>query len=200
MNTPLSHLINMPDDIGMYEPRIEHAPIGTLIRKAKSDREEVRAKAEATAFMMQHGLQATTTDEEERIAEQQFHRHIQHLPIDTHKINHPAVILKLTAMLSEYDHEVVRDAAQMRQYVTNRLLEESDSKMPAQQRLAALKLLGQITEVGLFTERTEITVKTMPMENLEAKLYDKLKTLLPQEYTAIAREVRGAEESANETH
>ena len=96
--------------------------------------------------------------------------------------------MKLGALLSEYDHEVVRDAVQMRQYITNRLLEESDPKMPAGQRLKALQMLGQITEVGLFTERVEMTVKTMPMDNLEAKLYSKLKTLLPQEYTEILNE------------
>jgi len=193
MNKILQHLVDLPDDVSDYEPRIEHASLSALIRSEKNDKEGALARAKTVAMLFNHGMEAELDEEEEHVATQQFHRHLQHMPIQTNVLTKPGIVMKLSALLSEYDHEVVRDAVQMRQYVTNRLLEESDPKMPAGQRLRALQMLGQITEIGLFTERVEMTVKTMPMDNLEARLYDKLKTLLPQEYTEILNETKDAE-------
>jgi len=178
MDIPLQHLIDT-DEYEAIEPPVERGDISRMLRTPDSPREEILAKARSTATLMAAGMQVSMSDEEETEALRQFHRETQQLPIQP--ASRPAVILKLAALLSEYDHEVVEDAARMRNYVTNRLLEESDPKQPASQRLAALKLLGQITEVGLFTERTEITVKQLPAETLEAKLYEKLKLLLPSE-------------------
>ena len=178
MLTPLHHLIE-ESEYDCIEPQVERAALDSLLRRPRSPREEVVAKTKSAAVLLAAGMQVSMSDEEETEALRQFHRETQQLPI--RPPDRPAVILKLAALLSEYDHEVVKDATQMRQYVTNRLLEESDPKQPASQRLAALRLLGQITEVGLFTERTEITVKQMPVETLEAKLHEKLKLLLPSE-------------------
>jgi len=188
MESLLEHLIRMPEDLGTYEPTIERAPAKELIRDASSDRELIKAKAKTTATMLQHGLEATIDDAENDKALQQFHRHIQQLPIEPHTLNSPAVVLKLTALLSEYDHEVVQDAAQMRTYITNRLLEESGPDKPANVRMRALENLGKITGVDLFTERSEVTVKTITTENLEQRLHDRLRTLMPDEYRRIMEE------------
>jgi len=188
METPLAHLLTMPDDIGAYEPHIERAPLSHLMHQARNDREDLQARVKTTATLLQHGMEASIDEEEESTATQQFNRIIQQLPLQTNTLNKPGIVLKLAAMMGEYDHEVVRDAAQMRQYVTNRLLEESEATKPGPTRMRALQLLGTITEVGLFTERTEVTVKTMPMESLEARLHDKLRMLLPAEYNAIVHE------------
>lgn len=188
MQTILQHLIDLPEEIETYEPRVEHAPLDTLIRSPETEREAVEAKAKTTAVLFQHGMEATMDSEEELEATKQFHRLLQHKPMELNRINQPGIILKLAALLSEYDYEVLRDAEQMRTYVTNRLLEESHPDMPANVRLRALENLGKITEVGLFTERTEITVKTMSLENLEAKLHERLITLLPAEYAEILNE------------
>lgn len=86
------------------------------------------------------------------------------------ELKRPAVVLHLEALLSEYDHEIIKDATQVRQYVTNRLLEESAPDKDPKQSLRALQMLGNITEVGLFTERVEVTVKQQSTEELEDKL------------------------------
>ena len=182
---PLQHLIDLDDDYGAYEPHVEHAPLNTLMRPAASEEEEVLARTKTTATLIAHGLEATMDDEEELTAQQEFHKHLQSRPMALSRLDKPGIVLKLAALLSEYDHQVIQDADQLRRYTTNRLIEESDPKMPASQRLNALKLLGQITEIGLFTERTEITVKTQSLESLEAKLHEKLITLLPTEYKDI---------------
>jgi len=93
------------------------------------------------------------------------------------ELKRPAVVLHLEALLSEYDHAIIQDATQVRQYVTNRLLEESSPDKDPKQSLRALQMLGNITEVGLFTERTEITIKQQTTEELEDKLKQALEII-----------------------
>ena len=95
--------------------------------------------------------------------------------------------MKLATILNEYDHKVVEDTAQMRTYVTNKLLEISscgDSK----QELRALELLGKISDVGLFSEKTEINV-THTTESLEHSIKDKINRLMGQVHDAEFEEV-----------
>ena len=75
--------------------------------------------------------------------------------------------------------ELMQSPAKLRDHVKLRLLAESEPAMPSSVRLRALEALGKISEVGLFAERTEITIKAMPVDELEAKLRAKLQHLLP---------------------
>ncbi len=93
------------------------------------------------------------------------------------ELKRPAVVLHLEALLTEYDHEIIQDATQVRRYVTNRLIEESSPDKDPKQTLRALQMLGNITEVGLFTERVEVTVKQQSTEELEDKLLKALAIL-----------------------
>ena len=93
------------------------------------------------------------------------------------ELKRPAVVLHLEALLTEYDHEIIQDATSVRRYVTHRLLEESGPDKDPKQSLRALQLLGNITEVGLFTERVEVTVKQQSTEELEDKLMKALAIL-----------------------
>lgn len=82
----------------------------------------------------------------------------------------------LGGLLNAYDMLVVQDAAQLRTYVTNKLVAESDNP-DARIRMQALKMLGQITDVGLFTEKTEITINNRANGELENLLREKLNKL-----------------------
>lgn len=100
------------------------------------------------------------------------------MAFDTHAVNSdlvtdPASIVHLRLMLTEYDREVVMNAASLRNYVTNKLLEETGSA-DARIRIKALELLGKISDVGLFTEKTEVTFRHRPTEELERILREKL--------------------------
>jgi hypothetical protein len=81
------------------------------------------------------------------------------------------------SILQEYDMEVVHEAKSLRHYVTNKLIVESDN-MDARIRMKALELLGKISDVGLFTERTEVTVTNRSTSELEDVLKSKLKKLM----------------------
>ncbi len=89
----------------------------------------------------------------------------------------PAGSIRVHNIISEYDQLVVHDAIQIRTYVTNKLIIESDSIDP-RIRIKALELLGKISDVGLFSERTEITITNKSTLELENSLKDKLKRLM----------------------
>lgn len=88
----------------------------------------------------------------------------------------PAVILELDEMLTEFGHSVVKNAVQIRTFVTNKLLLESANPDP-RVRIRALELLGKISDVGLFTERSEVTVTHRSTEELRKSLREKLDSL-----------------------
>lgn len=103
------------------------------------------------------------------------------------KLYNTYTAMKLATILNEYDHKVVEDAAQMRTYVTNKLIEVSgcgDTK----QELRALELLGKISDVGLFSEKTEINV-THTTGQLEHAIKDRINRLMGQIHEAEFEEV-----------
>jgi len=88
-------------------------------------------------------------------------------------LSSPGTVVHLKAILDEYDKAVVESSAQIRTYVTNKLLVESTNPDP-RIRIKALEMLGKISDVGLFTEKTEITMRHRPTEELEQLLRERL--------------------------
>jgi hypothetical protein len=78
-------------------------------------------------------------------------------------------IAYLAGLVSQYDTLVVQELADLKRYVVNRLIEETnhpDGKI----RLTALKSLGEVDGVDAFKKRTEITIKQQSIEEVEAEL------------------------------
>tara|TARA_R100000963_G_C4618795_1_gene86944 strand:+ start:80 stop:679 length:600 start_codon:yes stop_codon:yes gene_type:complete len=94
----------------------------------------------------------------------------------------PATVKHLYAMLSDYDHQVVQEAVQLRRFVTNKLIEDTGLNDP-RHRLKALELLGKISDVGLFSEKTEVIVKHATTEELEKQIRSKLASIIGHEKT-----------------
>lgn len=95
-------------------------------------------------------------------------------------LSSPGTVVHLKAILSEYDKQVVQSAVQLRTYITNRLLLDSAHTDP-RIRLKALELLGKISDVGLFTEKAEITLRHRPTEELEQMLRERLSKVVEGE-------------------
>ena len=95
------------------------------------------------------------------------------VPATEEILSSPGVVVQIKAILSCYDKAVVESAAQIRTYVTNRLIVESTDKN-ANIRMRALEMLGKISDVGLFTDKTEITMRHRPTEELELLLRERL--------------------------
>jgi len=95
-------------------------------------------------------------------------------------LSRPGVVMHLAAILDEYDKVVVKSANQLRTYVTNKLVLESENADP-RIRIKALEMLGKISDVGLFTDKTEITMRHRPTEELEQMLRERLTKVIEGE-------------------
>lgn len=89
----------------------------------------------------------------------------------------PASIRAIDRALKEFSHVVVENSAQLRHYVTNKLIEETDNPDP-RIRVRALELLGKISDVGLFADKTEVTVTHQTTNDLKESLREKLMKLV----------------------
>lgn len=85
----------------------------------------------------------------------------------------PAAVQRLVGMLTAYDWEFVQQAKELRGYTVAKLLEETENPN-ANIRLKALGLLGKVTEVGLFTEKIEVTKAPASDAELDARIKEKL--------------------------
>jgi hypothetical protein len=93
-----------------------------------------------------------------------------------------ATAMKLAAILNDYDKQVVRDAHQLRTYITNKLIVLSASGNHGTE-LRALELLGKTSDVGLFLDKSEVTVVHTNSADLGESLKTKIQNILSRNYT-----------------
>lgn len=79
--------------------------------------------------------------------------------------------------LRTYGQQLAMDAAEARAAITNKLMELADCGDPRYE-LKALELLGKHSDIGIFTERSEITVNYNSPEDLEKAIKERVKNLL----------------------
>ena len=89
----------------------------------------------------------------------------------------PASLLLTNSILKEFGQSVVESSMQIRHLVTNKLLLETDNPDP-RVRIRALELLGKISDVGLFAEKSEVTITHQSTDDLREKLRSKLAKLV----------------------
>ena len=89
----------------------------------------------------------------------------------------PASLLLTNSILKEFGQSVVESSMQIRHLVTNKLLLETDNPDP-RVRIRALELLGKISDVGLFAEKSEVTITHQSTDDLREKLRSKLSKLV----------------------
>lgn len=104
-------------------------------------------------------------------------------------------IAYLAGMVAEYDSMIVREYADLKKYVVNKLIQETDHP-DAKIRVTALKALGEVDGVDAFKKRTEVTVKQQSLEEVELELKETLSKLKnravmaePQDITDIQAKV-----------
>jgi len=97
----------------------------------------------------------------------------------------PASLLMTNSILQEFGQSVAESAVQIRYLVTNKLVLETDNPDP-RVRIRALELLGKISDVGLFAEKSEVTIMHQSTDALRNKLRSKLAKLVnPEEEDSI---------------
>lgn len=158
-------------------------PANTAEQIAPTLQENARVAANTANIMFELGMPFEMTADDEEEARKLF------AEVDKKKsssskaqANPPqlyqgSVALKLSALLTEYDHRVVLDATQARTYIMNRLLEIS-SCGETKQELRALELMGKMSDIGAFSEKSEVTVTHRTSGDLKQILQEKISRLL----------------------
>jgi hypothetical protein len=88
------------------------------------------------------------------------------------------------AILKKYDFQAVADAQQARNLITNKLIELADCG-DLKIEIKALELLGKHSDIGIFTERSEITVHHTTSQSLENSIKERIKRLLHSDVVDI---------------
>lgn len=81
----------------------------------------------------------------------------------------PGTLVNLEAILTEWDHEVLDVHRRLRNFVTNKLIMESNDEDP-KVRLKALELLGKTTGVNAFSDRVDINISHRTVADIEVEL------------------------------
>jgi len=139
------------------------------------------AAANAARLLMEHGLEAPPPTPEDKETAAALATSYAQDPARASSVATPqrigslppAAVMLTAEILKNFGHEIVTDAVKVRHLVMNKLVQESENPDP-RIRIRALELLGKITDVGLFTDRSEVTVTHQTTEDLREKLREKL--------------------------
>lgn len=83
----------------------------------------------------------------------------------------------VTTLVKKFNFPSFADALEARQFITNKLVLLADCGDPKIE-IRALELLGKHSDIGLFTERSEVTVHHTTSETLENSIKERIKRLL----------------------
>lgn len=154
-------------------PPIERVQVTAL--PPLSERERIHAAAQTAVSLMQLGEEIEVTDDDANIARSVFETGRK---LTSYEMQMPGIVMKLSALLDEYDYALVNDASRIRNYVINRLIEESTDPKKS---LKALELLGKVATVDVFVERKELVLTSQTTNEIENRLKDSLAILLNAE-------------------
>lgn len=99
-------------------------------------------------------------------------------------VTQPGVARHAAAILKRYDYQAIEDAQQARSFITNKLIELADCG-DAKIEIKALELLGKHSDIGIFTERSEITIHHKSSVELENSIKERIKRLLNSDIVDI---------------
>ena len=87
-------------------------------------------------------------------------------------------------LVKRFDFQSFSDQLQARNFITNKLVSLADSGDPKVE-LKALELLGKHSDIGLFTERSEITIHHTTSSSLENSIKERIKRLMNADVTDV---------------
>lgn len=153
-------------------PPIEDTALGPPVKLTVRERIDAAANT-VLALSELTGKEPEVQPEEETLARDLFVEGRDPTPVE---MQMPGSVLKLKALLDEYDHSLIKDAGKIRNYVVNRLIEESQTVDP-KVRIKALELLGRLSDVGAFTEKHVVSIVHQPTAEIENRIKEALDRL-----------------------
>ena len=100
------------------------------------------------------------------------------------QLQQPNTAFAASLFLKTYANRIAADVNEMRSAITAKLMEIANCGDPRYE-LKALELLGKHSDIGLFTERSEITVHHTTSKSLEDSIKERVKRLLNAEVTDV---------------
>jgi|TARA_R110000744_G_scaffold194712_2_gene313644 hypothetical protein len=168
--------------------------------------ERTAALAKTVSLLEDHGLDTTPDADDQDVAAALATSFAQDPDKTSRKVTTrraakltPASIKMAGAIIEEFNHSVVESSKQLRNLVTNKLIIESENPDP-RVRMRALELLGKISDVGLFTEKSEVTITHQTTDDIKEKLRGKLAKLVnpPEEVPDAVIIMDDSEDDLNE--
>jgi|TARA_R110000796_G_scaffold251807_1_gene384082 hypothetical protein len=95
----------------------------------------------------------------------------------TKNLTLPNTALAAASFLRTYGQQLAMDTAEARAAITNKLMEIANCGDPRYE-LKALELLGKHSDIGIFTQRSEITINYKNPDDLENEIKERVKRLL----------------------
>lgn len=115
---------------------------------------------------------------------------------DAAPLKNYSTALAASAFIKTYGHNLAFDVHETRAALTNKLLEIANCG-ETKYELKALELLGKHSDIGLFTDRSEITVNYKDPESLENAIKERIKRLLNAEVIDVVPLGRDLDEELN---
>ena len=148
--------------------------------------------AETAKELEKHGLNLEPTKEDKDIAAKLTVAYADDPETTSKKVTTkkastltPASLVLTNNILKEFGQSVVESATHIRHLVTNKLLLETENPDP-KVRIRALELLGKMSDVSLFAEKSEVTITHQSTDDLRERLRSKLTKLVnPVEDAAV---------------
>jgi len=162
-------------------------PFDTKPEEVEGFREKAHAMFQTIAELVKSGLQVNVTDSDRKESHTAFAASKTPAP----RAATPGAIVHLESMLNEWDQEVLDVGRRLRNYVTNKLIVETADPDP-KVRLKSLELLGKVSNVGLFSERVDITITHRTISDIELDLKKTLELFTGEVIDVTPKEVTKA--------
>ena len=146
-------------------------------------RERAEAACNTVRFLEDNGLLVSPNDEDNDIASTLLTSYARDVEGTSKLVTHsrtaeltPACLVQTNMILKEFGQLVAVHANEVRNLVVNKLILETESP-DGRLRIKALELLGRMTDIGLFTDKKEITVTHQNTSQLRERLKEKLQSM-----------------------
>lgn len=158
------------------EPDTEHpVPYDLSEEKPKTFLDELAVAGNTAELQLELGAHPESTPADAKLEKELLEQVIKKQK--SNALKRPETALAAAGFLHEYGRQVALDAQAARAAITNKLMEIANCG-DIRYELKALELLGKHSDIGIFTERSEITINYKTPQDLEDAIKERVKRLL----------------------
>jgi len=152
----------------------------------RSFHENVNIAANTAVLLSGLGMPYELSEEDAMQAKELFESVEKRKTVSTppKELRNSNVALILAGYISEYGRTVVATAAETRTLIHNRLIEISQCG-DVKHELKAIELLGKMSDVGAFTEKSELVIIHKSADDLQTAIKEKISRLLHSDFIDV---------------